>query len=225
MNISPLFNNQDVARFFVDSEFVDDGSDGRIHLLSLAIVAETQPTGWDPRFAEFYAETDLAIDYKRNRAPDQWIQDNVVPHLVRGGDPILKLKDCHGPTLDSRSQDLVMGFLQRRAMGKRIELWGYYSAYDWVAFCQLFGKMVEIPDDLPKYCVDLKQVAKFMGVAELAPNDGPTPHHALQDARWIRDQFLALKSFAEGRAPACFFSKEAHTAAAERPKRRRRVDI
>jgi hypothetical protein len=35
---------------------------------------------------------------------------------------------------------------------------GYYAAYDWVVFCQLFGRMVDLPAKFPQYCIDLKQV-------------------------------------------------------------------
>jgi hypothetical protein len=36
---------------------------------------------------------------------------------------------------------------------------GYYSDYDWVVFCWLFGKMMDLPTSsgFPMYCYDLKQ--------------------------------------------------------------------
>ena len=34
---------------------------------------------------------------------------------------------------------------------------GYYSDYDWVLFCSLFGTILDLPDTYPKYCIDLKQ--------------------------------------------------------------------
>lgn len=37
-------------------------------------------------------------------------------------------------------------------------LFGYYSAYDHVALCWLFGKMIDLPDTFPKYTYDLKQL-------------------------------------------------------------------
>lgn len=36
--------------------------------------------------------------------------------------------------------------------------YGYYADYDWVAFCWLFGKMIDLPEGFPKYCRDLKQM-------------------------------------------------------------------
>lgn len=38
-----------------------------------------------------------------------------------------------------------------------IEFYGYYSDYDWVVFCWLFGKMIDLPKGFPMYCKDLKQ--------------------------------------------------------------------
>ena len=40
---------------------------------------------------------------------------------------------------------------------KDIEFYGYYSDYDWVVFCWLFGKMIDLPKGFPMYCKDLKQ--------------------------------------------------------------------
>ena len=34
---------------------------------------------------------------------------------------------------------------------------GYYSDYDWVVFCWIFGKMNYLPSHFPQYCYDLKQ--------------------------------------------------------------------
>jgi len=39
-----------------------------------------------------------------------------------------------------------------------IELYGYYSAYDHVALCWLFGKMIDLPKGFPMFTKDLKQM-------------------------------------------------------------------
>lgn len=39
-----------------------------------------------------------------------------------------------------------------------IEFYAYYADYDWVVFCWLFGKMMDLPDGFPMYCKDLKQM-------------------------------------------------------------------
>jgi hypothetical protein len=38
------------------------------------------------------------------------------------------------------------------------EFYGYYSDYDWVVFCWLFGRMNDLPKGFPMYCRDLKQM-------------------------------------------------------------------
>jgi len=38
------------------------------------------------------------------------------------------------------------------------EFYGYYADYDWVAFCWLFGNMIDLPKGFPMYCIDLKQL-------------------------------------------------------------------
>lgn len=41
--------------------------------------------------------------------------------------------------------------------GSRPEFYGYYADYDWVVFCWLFGRMIDLPEGFPMYCIDLKQ--------------------------------------------------------------------
>jgi hypothetical protein len=40
---------------------------------------------------------------------------------------------------------------------KDIEFYAYYADYDWVLFCSLFGRMIDLPKGFPMYCRDLKQ--------------------------------------------------------------------
>lgn len=37
------------------------------------------------------------------------------------------------------------------------EFYAYYSDYDWVLFCSLFGRMIDLPKGFPMMCIDLKQ--------------------------------------------------------------------
>ena len=37
------------------------------------------------------------------------------------------------------------------------KFYGYYSDYDWVVFCWLFGKMIDLPNGFPMFTIDLKQ--------------------------------------------------------------------
>lgn len=38
------------------------------------------------------------------------------------------------------------------------KFYAYFADYDWVAFCWLFGKMIDLPNGFPMYCNDLKQM-------------------------------------------------------------------
>lgn len=38
------------------------------------------------------------------------------------------------------------------------EFYAYFADYDWVVFCWLFGKMMDLPNGFPMYCKDLKQI-------------------------------------------------------------------
>ena len=52
--------------------------------------------------------------------------------------------------------DLRMEDLKQRNMLP--QFYGYYADYDWVVFCWLFGKMIDLPKGFPMYCIDLKQL-------------------------------------------------------------------
>lgn len=91
-----------------------------------------------------------------------------------------------------------------------IEFYGYYCDYDWVAFCALFGKMIDLPEGLPMYCKDLKQmldekiihpsfeskntvvinapIDERLKYIKLSPNypKQTDEHNALADAKWNR---------------------------------------
>lgn len=73
---------------------------------------------------------------------------------------------------------------------KDIKVYGYFSSYDWVVFCQLYGIMMNLPKGLPWYCRDLKQIADQ--ISEETGKDTKFPnsenqHNALQDAKWNKE--------------------------------------
>ena len=77
------------------------------------------------------------------------------------------------------------------------EFYGYYSASDWVAFYQLFGKMIDLPKGFPKYCNDLKMEAdriwRETGKATrfAKPKDA---HNASEDAKWNYEFYKFLQT-------------------------------
>jgi len=92
------------------------------------------------------------------------------------------------------------------------EFYAYYADYDWVAFCSLFGSMMQLPKSFPMYCKDLKQdldnvgrrvyavpkaiqeniVATFEDKLDYIKSMHGYPkqedeHNALSDAKWNKE--------------------------------------
>ena len=146
--------------------------DGRtIDLISIGIVAE------DGR--EYYAE---AAECDLSRASD-WVKQNVLPHLRGETKPRAQI-----------AAEIVA------FVGEQPEVWAYYAGYDWVALCQLYGRMVDLPKGWPMFCLDIKQVAHELGNPEL-PRHGEGEHDALSDARWNRTAWQLLRSGASAEIP------------------------
>lgn len=147
-------------KYFLDTEFLDDGK--TIELISIGIVAE------DGR--ELYLEN---IEFNWANAT-AWLMENVYPHL-------------NGYRL-TRS-DIRNNILEFLANDDAIEFWGYFADYDWVLFCQLFGRMIDLPKPLPMFCMDLMQLQKMKSIRIKQAN---SIHNALQDARWIKETYFKI---------------------------------
>lgn len=87
--------------------------------------------------------------------------------------------------------DQIKQFCDPEKYGKP-EFWGYYSDYDWVVFCQVFGAMIDLPKGWPMYCRDIKQWCDQLGNPKL-PEQQSTEHNALHDARWNKLAWEFLK--------------------------------
>lgn len=88
---------------------------------------------------------------------------------------------------------------------KKPEFYAYYADYDWVVFCWLFGKMIDLPNGFPMYCRDLKQLfdqkedwlriptaQNHMDLKQHThyPKQDPSKsHNAIEDARWNKQLF------------------------------------
>jgi hypothetical protein len=131
-------------RYFLDTEFNENGRDLPIQLISIGIVAE------DGR--EYYA---ISGAFNPEHAND-WVKMHVLPLLAgpRKSIELIKREIC----------DFVDG---------KPEFWGYYADYDWVVLCQIFGAMVDLPSTWPMYCRDLKQWADMIGNPRFAKNAMP----------------------------------------------------
>lgn len=81
---------------------------------------------------------------------------------------------------------------------KNTQLYGYYSAYDHVVFCWLFGKMIDLPKGYPMYTIDLKQMKDSIGEKLSDHPSYPTnsrKHDALRDAMFNKDLYDFLDAY------------------------------
>jgi hypothetical protein len=170
-------------RYWFDTEFIEDGK--TIDLISIGIIAE------DGR--DLYAES---LDADLSKA-NEWVRENVIAHLWS------RQADKREANIWSRDVG-IGGLLSRKNIAREIEafcdpetygkpeIWAYYADYDWVALCQLFGRMVDLPKGWPMYCRDIKQWADMLGGPRL-PKQESGEHHALVDARWNRQAWEFLR--------------------------------
>lgn len=163
-------------KYFLDTEFIEDGK--TIDLISIGIVAE------DGR--EFYAES-LEADYDK---ANEWVKENVLPKLWRHNTTIGNAFNRDGGFGGLLKRSEIEREVVRFIGDDKPEFWGYYADYDWVVFCWLFGRMIDLPEHFPMYCNDIKQLCNSLGDPALP--DTSNEHHALDDARWnkLAHEFL-----------------------------------
>ena len=173
-------------KYFIDTEFKEYFKQHKlfgipigyptptIDLVSIAIVCENGNS--------FYAlnkDCDLAEIWK-----DEWLRENVLLAIYKSeiSDDQKNYVDFtyvnvkwifnHYGVARNELAYLISNFVYRNNDSIRpgtwtndgiikkipIEFYGYYSDYDWVVFCQLFGRMMDLPKEFPMYCKDLKQM-------------------------------------------------------------------
>jgi hypothetical protein len=150
------------VRIFIDAEFHEQGHERPIELISLALVSDSGN--------ELYL---VNSDYDWGKCGDAWLLEHVLKPLHTPPGVVM-------PYGEMASH--VESWVARCNPLSRPSFWGYYSDYDWVVFCQLFGRMVDLPKKFPKYCMDIKQLCVMMGNPDLPAVEGE--HNALVDARW-----------------------------------------
>lgn len=173
-------------KYFLDTEFIENGI--TIDLMSIGIVCEDGRT--------FYRQNASCVFSKAS----DWVWRNVFPSLkhfnmkgarecagmpVAGSLSNLRESKCSGKDCPWRDKYEIRNelkyFCDIEKFGKP-EFWGYYADYDWVAFCQLFGTMMDLPKGFPMYCRDIKQLANSLGNPDMPKSDTNSDHNALSDA-------------------------------------------
>lgn len=148
-------------KFFIDTEFIESGPGKPIQLISIGMVSELG--------AEYYAISSEFAPFTAS----EWVKANVLAGL----EAHVERKPLS--VIAKEIQEFVFG----AAGDSAPEFWGYYSDYDWVVFCQIFGTMMDLPKGFPMYCRDLKQWCDESGSPTL-PKQESAEHNALSDAKW-----------------------------------------
>lgn len=221
-------------RYFLDTEFheyeiadVDHQKRPTIDLISIGIVAE------DGR--EFYRVSDqFAIN---PACGNEWLFTNVIQPLCVEIDPETEWDDRHHTntnivydviTQNRTKSELVKStynikkdLLEFIGDDAHPEFYAYYADYDWVVFCWMFGRMIDLPQGFPMYCRDLKQMLDEAHMYQEHKYEGKTrleawlqdvkklptfpvqanEHNALDDARWNRDLYAFLQNLKNGVLP------------------------
>jgi hypothetical protein len=145
-------------RYFYDCEFIEDGV--TVDLVSIGVVDETG--------REFYA---VSSEFDPAKAIP-WVRRHVLDKLPSPAHPAWRTR--------ARIRADLLAFLTEP--GDEIELWAWYCAYDHVALCQLWGSMVDLPRQIPRFTHELRQRWEDVGRPAL-PSAPPNQHDALADAR------------------------------------------
>jgi len=216
-------------KYFLDTEFIEGFHKplfGKrrhfIDLISIGIVAE------DGR--EYYA---ISSEYDYHKA-DNWVKDNVIHKLYcqtihgdnRNRFRADRFHKTFGKTNKQIAQEVFEFCTQDEITLEKakyyditykycdIEFYAYYADYDWVVFCSLFGRMIDLPNGFPMYCKDLKQeldnyVSKVrmlkintmdisheyqLDIIKTDPNypKQENEHSAIDDAKWNMELFNFL---------------------------------
>lgn len=160
---------------YFDTEFIEDGK--TIIPLSIGMTTEW---GWshDPKSDLYIVFTDVSYE-----SADKWVQANVIPYL--------RTKDALYLTR-AEAADTILDFVTDR-VGKP-EFWADYAAYDWVLLCQLYGRMIDLPDTYPMFCRDVQDLKQFVKYPTKLP-EPEKAHNALSDAYNVRERVKILSDY------------------------------
>jgi len=170
-------------KYFFDTEFITgfkkpiqflptignwNKKDFYIHLVSIGIKAE------DGR--EYYA---ISNEFNPKLA-DDWVKENVLRKLPESRFNGSNIQEVKLWKSNKKIAEEILDFVQEpfelanafiggdlNLKENDIQFYAYYADYDWVVFCSLFGRMIDLPKGFPMYCKDLKQILDEKAKVEL----------------------------------------------------------
>lgn len=195
-------------RYFLDSEFVEDGK--TIDLISIGLVCE------DGR--AFYC---ISKEFDFLRAwNDVWIRENVLRPIYQESDScrddfnLERAVDVIRRVGRSRAEiaEAIYQFLAYEAISDGYKeatkcsedcyaeclFWTPFGSHEWVAFLQLLGSPDNLPEDLPTYCQNIKQLRMSLGNPDI-PTKRSDTYNILEAALWLRDAWVFLNKIESNR--------------------------
>ena len=145
-------------KIFFDTEFIEDGK--TIDLISIGMIRDDGKT--------YYA---ISSEFDESKAND-WVKKNV----------LTKLGDAPRKSRKQIAEEII------KFTGEKPQLWAYFADYDWVALCQLYGTMMDLPEAFPMFCMDLKQLLVEKGNPKIKKQEDGE-HNALNDAVWVKETY------------------------------------
>lgn len=159
---------------YFDTEFIENGE--TIIPLSIGMTTEY---GYGEESDLYIVFTDVS-----HETADPWVKANVIPFLKTSKALYLTREEA---------ADKILEFVTDR-VGKP-EFWADYCSYDWVVLCQLYGKMIDLPDTFPMFCNDVQTLKRFVEYPVPLP-EPKNSHNALSDAYNVRERVKILSDYA-----------------------------
>lgn len=178
--------------YFFDTEFIESAERKTIDLISIGIVAEDGRT--------YYA---VSTDFNPSLA-SEWVKENVLSKLPAHPKSITNPSEESPRRVDeskkwkslAKIKDEILEFVIPDENG--VEFWAAWAAYDWVAFCWIFGTMMDLPENYPYYCNDVIQWMHQLRLERsFLPPSPIDEHNALADAQWVKDVYYVLKQYSD----------------------------
>lgn len=180
-------------RIFIDTEFLNRGAGHPVDLISIGMVRADGE--------EFYGinvDAPLGVIYA-----NRWLRQNVWPTLPLAASDIgiLEWDHEHPDIANVRQFPNLREDVYQFIVGEGpAELWGSFSGFDYVVLSQLFGTFDDHRDGVPMFINDIQQEllhVRRQGLTPAVPmpRQSGVAHHALDDARWVRDVHRWLAPF------------------------------
>ena len=178
----------DKIRIFFDTEFIE--TPNHIELISIGLLTDHSSCSNNAdklRDEDYYA---VNKDADLSNASD-WVHKNVLIEIPNYRSVGNYMK--YGASKSEIVHDINHIVGKSFSVTPNIEFWADFGSYDWVVFCGLFGRMVNLPGGYPMYVNDVQQLSRMVGCSHLDVDNNYDIHNALSDAKNCRDKYNFLR--------------------------------